>query len=274
MHPHPFPSPSQGEGGTKRRTGGVENIMPSELNTKAIVTSALPYGDSDLVVSFLTVEHGLIKGFAKGARKSRKRFAGCFEPFTLLTLKCKLKEQGMLARVETADIIDTHLGIRDGLARIGAAAQAVELSAMLEAPGAGSAAVFSLLAETLGLIEKSMAPQALSAVFIVKLIGLAGYGIPHRQCGKCGAVLTGKKAIYLGGHSILCTSCGGSGDVVTLSPGSLAFIRRAESIEPQSMGRLRLPASSCGEVYRFLGDYLPAVTGKRLKTLDNRGDFC
>ena len=75
--------------------------MSLEITTKAIVAGALPYGDSDLVVSFLTEEHGLLKGFAKGARKSQKRFAGCFEPFTLLRIQCKVKEQGMLARIET-----------------------------------------------------------------------------------------------------------------------------------------------------------------------------
>src|SRR5512146_1463988 len=113
--------------------------MSLEITTKAIVAGALLYGDSDLVVSFLTEEHGLLKGFAKGARKSRKRFAGCFEPFTLLKLQCKVKEQGMLARIETADILDAHLGLRDDLGRIGAGAQVLELAAILEAPGAGSA---------------------------------------------------------------------------------------------------------------------------------------
>ena len=42
--------------------------------TAGFVLRSLQYGESDLIVTFYTREFGKIKGIAKGAKRSRKRF--------------------------------------------------------------------------------------------------------------------------------------------------------------------------------------------------------
>jgi DNA repair protein RecO (recombination protein O) len=53
----------------------------TELRTEAIVLRAIDYGESDRIVTFCTADFGKIRGIAKGARRSRKRFANALEPF-------------------------------------------------------------------------------------------------------------------------------------------------------------------------------------------------
>ena len=55
--------------------------------TRAVVLNSFDYGESDRIVAFYTEDFGKIKGMAKGARRSRKRFGvaevcgcGCQRP--------------------------------------------------------------------------------------------------------------------------------------------------------------------------------------------------
>ena len=78
---------------------------------QAFVLSSLDYGDSDRIVSLFTLEHGRIKAFARGARKSRKRFGGTGAlPRIELTLQVK---EGF--RLQQADINRIYPGLRDSL---------------------------------------------------------------------------------------------------------------------------------------------------------------
>ena len=51
----------------------------AQWTTSAIVLAALPAGESDLRVQMLTPGQGRIYATAKGALRSRKRFAGLFD---------------------------------------------------------------------------------------------------------------------------------------------------------------------------------------------------
>src|ERR1044071_8534792 len=72
--------------------------------TEAIVLRALPYGESDKIVSFLTETHGKISGIAKGAKRSRKRFANSLEPFSLVELRFQERQHGSMVFLLSAEL--------------------------------------------------------------------------------------------------------------------------------------------------------------------------
>jgi DNA repair protein RecO (recombination protein O) len=47
----------------------------------AIIMRTKEFGETDLLVTFFTQDKGRLKGIAKGARKSRKRFVNCLDVF-------------------------------------------------------------------------------------------------------------------------------------------------------------------------------------------------
>jgi DNA repair protein RecO (recombination protein O) len=57
--------------------------------THAIVIRVSNYGESDKIVTFFTRDFGKIKGIAKGARRSRKRFQNALDLFSHLRLTSK-----------------------------------------------------------------------------------------------------------------------------------------------------------------------------------------
>ena len=241
--------------------------MPGIVKTRAIVTKTTRHGESDLVVSFLTEEHGLVKGYARGAVKSKKRFAGCFEPFTLLSVTLRFKASAGLAGIDSADILDAHYGIREDLDRINAGDVMLRFASMME-PGAGFAEPFLFMRDTLKVLERAKDPVALCAVFVVKFLLMGGYGIPHESCSRCGAGITGQPTVYIGGFALLCARCGSSMGGAKVSPGTLAFVRQAETLEPAKMGRLVISTGTKDELYVLLGGFASSAAGKRLEYLE------
>ncbi|MFP5248761.1 MAG: DNA repair protein RecO, partial [Acidobacteriota bacterium] len=52
------------------------------LSSDAVVLRTWPVNEADLIVSFFTRDYGRMKGIARSALKSRKRFGGALEPMT------------------------------------------------------------------------------------------------------------------------------------------------------------------------------------------------
>ena len=62
---------------------------------EAIVLRAWPFQEADLLVSLFTREQGRVKGVARHALRSRRRFGGALEPMTLCESKlCGEAEAG------------------------------------------------------------------------------------------------------------------------------------------------------------------------------------
>ena len=61
-------------------------------NLNSIVIKKSVYGEADYLVTLYTKEIGKVKGIARQAKKSKKRFGGRLEPFNLLKLDITLNE--------------------------------------------------------------------------------------------------------------------------------------------------------------------------------------
>jgi DNA repair protein RecO (recombination protein O) len=74
------------------------------LTSDAIVLRTWPVQESDLIVSFFTRDYGKMKGVAKAALKSRKRFGGALEPTTLARAWFAERPRQELVRLDQLEI--------------------------------------------------------------------------------------------------------------------------------------------------------------------------
>lgn len=86
-----------------------------EVKVAAIVLNAYPAKESDLVLVLLCPELGKIRAFAKGARKSKKRFFGNIEIFTEATFNLKRKPESELYQIENLENKHTPVALRNSL---------------------------------------------------------------------------------------------------------------------------------------------------------------
>ena len=81
------------------------------VTTKAIVISAIKYGEADLIVKLFTESSGLKSYLLRGILKSKRgKFrASQFQPLTLLEVVAKHKDKGTLETLRDAKILATYL---------------------------------------------------------------------------------------------------------------------------------------------------------------------
>ena len=245
--------------------------MSVEISSKAIVAGSIKYGESDLIITFFTRKSGIVKGFARGAVKSRKRFAGCFDPFTLLLLGYRDRHGTGLAGITSADIIDAYLGIREDYGRIEAGAAMLEVTTAFDAPGGEATDVFDLLSDTLKILSGSEDPAALALAYAARLMYLSGYSLPDGPCPKCGYDLPGRPAVFDAGYGLLCHGCCPAG--LTVGPAAAAFIRRAGKSDPGIFSRIKTTRGALGTVAAAVSGMATVLSGKRLPALEKLGNL-
>jgi len=72
---------------------------------EAIVLRTWPFHEADLLVSLFTREQGRVKGVARHAMKSRKRFGGALEPATHVRAHYTERPQQELVRLDSFEIL-------------------------------------------------------------------------------------------------------------------------------------------------------------------------
>ena len=73
--------------------------------SEAIVLRTWPFHESDLVVSLLTREQGRVKGVARHAMRSQRRFGGALEPMTHVRATYVEQSRQELVRLDAFEIL-------------------------------------------------------------------------------------------------------------------------------------------------------------------------
>ncbi len=81
----------------------------SVLTSEAVVLRTWPVHEADLIVSFFTRDYGRLKGVAKSALRSRKRFGGALEPMTVARAWFAERPRQELVRLDQLEIIRSPL---------------------------------------------------------------------------------------------------------------------------------------------------------------------
>ncbi len=174
---------------------------------EAIVLAAMDYGESDRIVTLFTKEHGKLKGIARNAKRSRKRFGGALEVFARLRLQIVLRET--LSRLQGADIVTVFPHIREDLCKIGYAGYACELVDRLVAEAQPNARLFRILAAYLEYLESAPCRADDRRFFEVNLLNILGYRPALENCPHCGiALVEAVELRFVAGNEGI--SCGSS----------------------------------------------------------------
>jgi len=79
------------------------------LTSEAVVLRTWPLHEADLIVSFFTRDYGRVKGVAKSALRSRKRFGGALEPMTVARAWFAERPRQELVRLDQLEIMRSPL---------------------------------------------------------------------------------------------------------------------------------------------------------------------
>ncbi len=161
---------------------------------EAIVLRTWPFHEADLLVSLFTREHGRLKGVARHAMRSRRRFGGALEPMTHVRATWAERPRQELVRLDAFEIVSSPMTEAVDFARVAA----IELIAEVldELPeGAVEDAVFRLALAALAQIRVGRVWMPVT-YFCLWMNRLMGWMPELSTCVICGARLTGGTVWY------------------------------------------------------------------------------
>jgi DNA repair protein RecO (recombination protein O) len=167
--------------------------MPKQ--SEALILRTYPFREADLLVTLFTRAEGKIRGVAKSAKRSKRRFGGALEPLTYVVAHWEEKEKQELARLDSCDILASPLAAEMTYARVVALSYVAEVIDQLLPDREPNDDIFRLALSVVKHLEAGNVwmPLTYFDLWIVRLSGV----IPDlSHCASCGATLNGSRAYF------------------------------------------------------------------------------
>lgn len=209
----------------------------------SVVLGSTDYGEADRLVHMLTRDRGRLTARARGARRSRKRYGGKLDRFSLVRCHVRLLKGNRVAMGDV-DLIQPFLGIRSDLVRTAMADHLVELVRVVTREGQNHEALFGVVVQSLSTLDAGPTPaEGWHLALTLRLLVDAGLAVSVHQCCACGRSVDGRGRAHfsLSAGGILCE------DHAHEDPNAHALIR-GDLLHLQHLASLDLadPASAAG----------------------------
>lgn len=214
------------------------------LTSEAVVLRTWPVHESDLIVSFFTREYGRMKGVAKAALKSRKRFGGALEPMTVARAWFVERPRQELVRLDQLEIIRSPLSAPIDPTRMTVLSLYAELLDEALPEHDPQDAVFrllvSVLEQTAAVQSDTVQPWMPLTYFLLWMTRLMGLLPDIAHCTTCGEPLRADEVWFSRFHDGLFCDVHRTGSATALSADSWQIAQKM----------LRAPASAfAGEAW-------------------------
>lgn len=163
--------------------------------SEAIVLRTYPLREADLLVTLFTRTEGKVRGVARSAKRSKKRFGGALEPLTYVRAYYEDKEHQELARLDSCEVLESPLATQVTYPRAVALGHVAELLDELLPDREANDDVFRLALAVLAGLRGSEVWLPVT-YFELWLTRLMGYLPEFSECVVCGRALNGNRAYF------------------------------------------------------------------------------
>jgi DNA repair protein RecO (recombination protein O) len=235
--------------------------------SEAIVLRTWPLRESDLLVSLLTRDLGKVRGVAKAALKSRKRFGGALEPMTYVHAAYAERPRQELVRLDHFEAIASPLAEPIDYLRAATLGYYAEVLENVLPEHDPQDAIFRL---TLAVLEHSQVdrcwmPVTYFSLWITRLIGW----LPETdRCTECGHPFAGEAAYFHGLTDGLSCARHKKPNSSALGVDSLALAQRMLRDPIRAMSDEPWTRQSGRDLRRFLVRTLERHTERRLNSAE------
>ncbi|RRA49875.1 DNA repair protein RecO [Acidipila sp. EB88] len=239
----------------------------TEHSYEAVVLRTWPIREADLIVSFFTREAGKVKGVAKSAAKSRRRFGGALEPMTHVRAHYTTRPRQELVRLDSFEILHSPLREPADYGRAAALAFFTEVLDEMLPDHDPQDATFRLLLHVLEQtrVDRIWMPVTYFALWMVRLMGW----MPDlRQCTVCGRPFEAQGPAYWhpDGDGLLCAEHRKLGSM-TMSPASRLLAEQLFHAPAERFAAAPWPRSRAADLRRFAMQSLERHGEQRLQSV-------
>ena len=232
---------------------------------EAIVLRTWPFQEADLLVSLFTREQGRVKGVARHALRSRRRFGGALEPMTHVRASYAEKPSQELVRLDGFEIVSSPMSRPVDYARLAALEMVAEVLEEALPEGAPEDAVFRLALAVLDELQVGRVWMPIT-YFALWMNRLMGWMPELGRCAACGLDLSGGAVWYAGtSDGVMCADDRKAGSMV-LSAESVATAMRMFRGTVKGLADENWPKTRAADLRKFAIEVLERHLEGRLMT--------
>jgi len=182
--------------------------MPKKQLLHSFVIETSPTGESDLLVTLLTLELGKIRCIAKGARKSKKRFMNVLDPLSNIDAVVRTPTKTGLFFLENGWLKRGLESVRKDYSRFILASLCLELVDLWCREHQVEKEIYQLLSWYLERIEEGRECLLCTLIFKTRLLKACGFMPSLSTCHGCRKELSGKFVAYKASTGqVFCKNC-------------------------------------------------------------------
>ena len=244
------------------------------VTTEAIVLRSYNLAEADRIVLCFTRSAGLIRGVAKGARRMKSRFGAALEPFTIVRLEFREKENRELVTITGAEIVKSYFDLAADVECMEGLGYMAELVNEFAPPHEANEKLYRMVAACLeALAAARHTSKIVVRYFEIWILRLAGSFPDVSACAVCGTTLTPAQAVFLDFESAArCADCSRGGGT-RLLPQVRQMLLRTQQLGPAQFAESSAAdfANSDAELAEFTHRLIVRTLERRPRTLGAAG---
>jgi len=230
---------------------------------EAIVLRTWPFEEADLLVSLFTREQGKVKGVARHAMRSRRRFGGALEPMTHVRATYAEKPKQELVRLDAFDVVSSPMSKPVDYTRVAALELVAEILDEAMPDGAPEDTVFRLTVAVLDELQvgRVWMPVTYFALWMSRLMGW----MPELgRCVLCGRELRGETIWWSAAADGVTCAEDRRGGSLSISAESATMAGRIFRGTVKSLSDEAWPSTRVADLRRFALELLERNLERRL----------
>ncbi len=206
------------------------------FETDALVLKTYDLGDADKIVVFLTLDSGLLRGVAKGAKRLKSKFGGGLEPFSIVSLVYSQREERELVSIQQIELIKSYFKIASDHEFLQTFSYLIDLVIEFAPPHERNERLFKMASACLETkIQNGFHLESIRFYFEYWILRLGGYLPDWQTCGNCRRDLDDKDTVSLRlDFDIVCQNCEFGRKNTIIAPESRRLFNIAQKISPNS----------------------------------------
>lgn len=240
------------------------------IETDGLVIREKAVGESDRLVTVLTREEGVLRAFARRAKRLKDtKNAGtgllCYSRFVIY----KGKEAN---QIQEARVQEVFFGLRGDIGALALAQYFCELAGTVAPEGVPAGDYLRLLLNSLYFLSRKARPQPiLKALTEMRLMAMSGYMPDLVGCRRCGAYESDEMAFLPQSGQICCQSCRQREALcepaVLLSRGAMTGLRHTVYADFEKLFAFSLPEEEQKQLCQAAEQYTYQVMQRSFDTL-------
>jgi DNA repair protein RecO (recombination protein O) len=179
------------------------------IETECLVIKSYNLAEADRIVVFLTREHGMVRGVAKGAKRLKSKFGSSLEPFSVVKLEYFQKDSVELVAIQKAELLQSHFEVAANPDFLQKFSYLGDLLISVSPPHDPNETLYRMVnaaIETAAANTKSLA--SVGVYFKLWLLRLAGYMPDWSRCDECRKMFDdAEQTFFHANNYLVCETC-------------------------------------------------------------------